>query len=191
MASRSATKALGNLTLSTPATNPGMNTKSKKKIVADSWEDDSSDEEPMSASTLQSPAIVSTTSDKQGVSAPPPTPSSPANPPNAPWHAQTVGNGGSLHPLGGGNYQMDSGRRGSLGYTESTNAARRPEKSDATARRMIASALGVKAPKASEEQRAYDRAVRDAERKRRDEEREAERRRAEETERAKQAIWDD
>ncbi|KXJ86114.1 hypothetical protein Micbo1qcDRAFT_168693 [Microdochium bolleyi] len=56
---------------------------------------------------------------------------------------------------------------------------------------MIASALGVKVPKATEEQKAYDRAVREAERKKREEEREAERKRAEETARAKQAVWDD
>ncbi|KAH7031320.1 uncharacterized protein B0I36DRAFT_363028 [Microdochium trichocladiopsis] len=180
MSNKPATKAMGNLTLATPTTNPPMATgsKSKKKPVADSWEDESSDEEPMSASALQSPAIVSTTSDKQGVSAPPPTPNSPANPPNAPWHGQAPGLSNMLHPLGGG-------------YADSAAAARRPEKTDAVARRMIASALGVKAPKATEEQRAYDRAVREAEKKKKEEEREAERKRAEETARAKQAVWED
>ncbi|KAJ1333331.1 hypothetical protein MN608_03321 [Microdochium nivale] len=165
MSAKSASKATADLAISTP-TSHAQATKSKKKPVADSWEDDDdSDTEPTaSLSGLQSPNIVSTTSDKQGVSAPPPTPSSPAN--NAPWQGQ-------------------------FGHTEPGAASRRPEKTDAVARRMIASALGVKTPKATEEQKAYDRAVREGERKKREEEREAERRRAEETARAKQAIWDD
>ncbi|EQB55173.1 hypothetical protein CGLO_04926 [Colletotrichum gloeosporioides Cg-14] len=62
---------------------------------------------------------------------------------------------------------------------------------DAVARRMIASALGVKVPKQTEEQKAYDRAVREQERKRREEEKAAERKKQEEMERAKAAIWED
>jgi len=56
---------------------------------------------------------------------------------------------------------------------------------------MIASALGMRAPKPTEEQRAYDRAVREKEKKRREEEKERERLREEEAARARQAIWDD
>jgi hypothetical protein len=56
---------------------------------------------------------------------------------------------------------------------------------------MIASALGVKVPRMTEEQRAYDRAVREKERKKREEEREAERKREKEAERIKAAMWDD
>jgi hypothetical protein len=56
---------------------------------------------------------------------------------------------------------------------------------------MIASALGVRAPKQSEEQKAYDKAMREKERKRRDEEREKERLKQEEADKAKQAVWDD
>jgi hypothetical protein len=56
---------------------------------------------------------------------------------------------------------------------------------------MIASALGVKVPKLTDEQRAYDRAMREKERKRREEEKVAERRREEEVAKARQAVWDD
>ena len=68
---------------------------------------------------------------------------------------------------------------------------RRPEKTDAVARRMIAGALGVKAPKQTDDQKAYDKAIRERERQRRDDERAAERMRHEDAEKAKAAIWDE
>lgn len=56
---------------------------------------------------------------------------------------------------------------------------------------MIAGALGVRAPRRTEEEREYDRAMREKEKKRRAEEKEREKR--EEGERAarKKAVWDD
>ncbi|PGG95099.1 hypothetical protein AJ79_10266 [Helicocarpus griseus UAMH5409] len=56
---------------------------------------------------------------------------------------------------------------------------------------MIAGALGIRAPKRTEEQRAYDRAMREKEAKRREREREAEAARRREEERAKAAVWED
>lgn len=70
-------------------------------------------------------------------------------------------------------------------------ADRRPEKQTAVAGRLIAGALGIRAPKRTEEQRAYDRAVKEQEIKRRNEEREKAVKAREEEERAKAAIWDD
>lgn len=70
-------------------------------------------------------------------------------------------------------------------------ADRRPEKQTAVAGRLIAGALGIRAPKRTEEQRAYDRAVKEQEIKRRNEEREKAAKAREEEERAKAAIWDD
>ncbi|CAK7266745.1 hypothetical protein SEPCBS119000_002187 [Sporothrix epigloea] len=75
--------------------------------------------------------------------------------------------------------------------SSSNPPSRRPEKTDAVARRLIAGALGIRAPKMTDERRAYEKAVREAERKRRDESRAAEKQRQEETERQKKAIWDD
>ena len=56
---------------------------------------------------------------------------------------------------------------------------------------MIASALGMKVPRRTEEQRAYDRALMEAEKKRREAEREAQRKREKEIEDARKAIWGD
>ncbi|PHH65816.1 hypothetical protein CDD81_1185 [Ophiocordyceps australis] len=69
--------------------------------------------------------------------------------------------------------------------------SKRPEKTDAVARRMIAAGLGIKAPKQTEEQKAYQKAVREQEKKRRDRERAEEQKRRQETERAKAAMWND
>lgn len=56
---------------------------------------------------------------------------------------------------------------------------------------MIAGALGVKVPKKTEEQRAYERAVKEKEIKRRKEEKEMEERRKKEAEEMKKKVWDD
>ena len=56
---------------------------------------------------------------------------------------------------------------------------------------MIAGALGVRAPKKTEEQRAYEKAVKEKEIKRRDQEKEAVVRAKEQAEKAKAAIWED
>ena len=55
---------------------------------------------------------------------------------------------------------------------------------------MIAGALGVKAPKKTEEGRAYERAVRDNERKRRKRAKEEEEREEKKREEARKAVWD-
>lgn len=69
--------------------------------------------------------------------------------------------------------------------------SKRPEKTTAVASRLIAGALGVRAPRRTEEEREYDRAMREKERRRREEVRERERREAEEAERRKRAVWED
>ncbi|TDZ26146.1 hypothetical protein Cob_v000885 [Colletotrichum orbiculare MAFF 240422] len=141
-----------------------------KKPVLDSWEDEDldSDEE-------EEEEVPSKPSD-DGSKAPPPTPISPTYSPAS--HAFSYGNAdptGSAPPPGAGG----------------ATAARRPEKTDAVARRMIASALGVKVPKQTEEQKAYQQSIREQERKRRDEEKAAEKKKQEDLEKAKAAIWED
>lgn len=75
---------------------------------------------------------------------------------------------------------------------KATNSSRaRPEKTDAVARRMIAASLGLKAPKQTEEQKAYQKSIREQEKKRREQEKLDEKRHKEEVEKAKAAIWDD
>ena len=66
----------------------------------------------------------------------------------------------------------------------------RPETTDVVARRMIFSALGLKIPKKTEEQRAHDRAMREEEMRRKNEARVAAAKAKEEAEKAKVTVWD-
>lgn len=67
----------------------------------------------------------------------------------------------------------------------------RPVKTDVVAKRMIAAALDIKPLNKIEEQRAYDRAIREREIKKRNQEKEAAAKTKQETERARTAVWDD
>lgn len=184
---------MSDLSLGSSAAAKAKNLKSLKaaQVVADSWEDEDveSDTENNSNDDTQQPLPLSPSLDSEspqihgsGFAAPPPTPSSPS------YNNSSSNTGAQLpwQPLAAG---MAASPPGSPVGGE--GGLRRPEKTDAVARRLIAGALGVRAPRPTEEQRAYDRAVREKERRRREEEREAERRRKEEAERAKAAIWDD
>ncbi|KAK6006525.1 hypothetical protein QM012_006935 [Aureobasidium pullulans] len=75
--------------------------------------------------------------------------------------------------------------------SSSASSERRPEKTNAVAHRLIAGALGVKVPRRTEEQRAYDKAMREQEKRKRDKEREAKKKAEEDAAKAKAAIWDD
>ncbi|KAI1379417.1 hypothetical protein F4677DRAFT_331589 [Hypoxylon crocopeplum] len=173
-----ATQAMADLSLGSA---PKIKSKSKKPApVLDSWEDEDveSDEgEPVPSS----PSLGKETKiDGSGFAAPPPTPSSPSySSGNPPWQSMASSTVSSPSPLS------------SPASPASDTTSRRPEKTDAVARRMIASALGVRAPKPTEEQKAYDRSVRESERKRREAEREAEKKRLQEAEKARAAIWED
>jgi hypothetical protein len=153
--------------------------KKKDSPVADSWEDEADADDNAEATPVAATAA--------GTSAPPPTPLSPVAHSKRPFSPSALpGPGFSIPPFdGAGDYPAPSSPAAGGG------PSKRPEKTDAVARRMIASALGMRAPKPTEEQRAYDKAVREKERKRREEEKERERKREEEIARARQAIWDD
>ena len=156
-----------------PAAKQTSKAKSKKK-VADSWEDEdlSSDSDQESRPSTAGPGDYGA---QDGTAAPPPTPISPNYSQSRPFSPGAA----PLSPAGSQ-------------FTDISGASSpRPEKTDAVARRMIASALGVKVPKQTEEQKAYDKAVREKERKRREEEKAAEKKRQEEAEKAKAAVWDD
>ncbi|KAK4204098.1 hypothetical protein QBC40DRAFT_273371 [Triangularia verruculosa] len=151
----------------------------KKKAaapVADSWEDEDEDDEPEETPLGNTQA---------GTNAPPPTPMSPVakKQPFSPSALNAPGTFGftSFDTPGGDSSPRSAG----------SAPDKRPEKTDAVARRMIAAGLGLRAPRATEEQKAYDRAVREQEKKRREEERERQRKKEEEAQKAKQAIWDD
>ncbi|KAM0344216.1 hypothetical protein ACHAPU_007742 [Fusarium lateritium] len=120
-----------------------------------------SDSEPEAEAESNEPAPSATPAP------PPPTPMSPVD--GLPW----------TPPVG------------SPGPRAGADPDRRPEKTDAVARRMIAAGLGLKAPKQTEEQRAYQKSVREQEKKRREQDKEEERKRQAEVEKAKAAVWDD
>lgn len=147
--------------------------KKSKKVVADSWDDEDLSDSSDGETTKEPP-----TPTLAGTSAPPPTPISPPpaarhqqyNQQSEPWSAPS------------------HARQGSDG---SSIAGKRPEKTDAVARRMIAAGLGLKAPKQTDEQKAYQQSVREQEKKKREAERAEEQRRKDDIEKAKAAIWDD
>ncbi|KAH8808392.1 hypothetical protein F5884DRAFT_900634 [Xylogone sp. PMI_703] len=148
---------------------PNQKSSKKKQPVADSWEDEdlSSGEETDKAPSPQQTSAFP--------NAPPPTPISPTISQASPESF--------TNPYG---YDID----GAPG-TRQERSDSRPEKTDAVARRLIAGALGVRAPKKTEEQRAYDRAVREKEMKKRNQEKEAAAKAQEEAEKAKAAMWED
>ncbi|KAL2874501.1 hypothetical protein SGCOL_010373 [Colletotrichum sp. CLE4] len=169
------TSSLSKLSINSSKKTPS--TKKTKEPVADSWEDEDVDEDEEEEEEAVKPQ-------SDGAKAPPPTPISPTynaadrSFPNPYACVDSVAAGAGASSGGGSGQDAASSRP-------------RPEKTDAVARRMIASALGVKVPRMTEEQRAYDKAVKEKERKRRDEEKAAEKRRLEEAEKAKVAIWED
>ncbi|QPC79521.1 hypothetical protein HYE68_010273 [Fusarium pseudograminearum] len=163
------TTSIKNLSIKTkeaPAqasTKPATKKKNAKKVVADSWEDSDSDSESGAEDESNRPTPTITPAP------PPPTPMSPVG--DLSWTSMSSSSG--------------------PGPRAGTDPDKRPEKTDAVARRMIVAGLGLKAPKQTEEQKAYQRSVREQEKKKREQEREEERKRQEETEKAKAAVWDD
>jgi hypothetical protein len=164
---------LSKLTLGTGSTPPQKAAKAKpksKEAVADSWEDEDA------SSDSDSTVGAGDVGGKEGTSAPPPTPISPTYRTTGPFSSSIEE---PASPTAARQPVNDFG------------PSRRPEKTDAVARRMIASALGVKVPKLTEEQKAYDKAIREQEKKRKDAERAAEKERQAQAEKAKAAIWGD
>lgn len=163
--------SISKLSLS-PQNNKKASAPKKVQPVVDSWEDDdisSGDETDRPISPQRSTDYPS---------APPPTPINSAG-----YSPFEDGFGGGRGP-GGASY--DGSPR-----SDRTGSNTRPEKTDAVAKRLIAGALGVRAPKKTEEQRAYERAVKEKEAKRRNGEKDAKIRAEEEAKRAKAAAWED
>jgi len=159
---------LERLSLDTQSRAGEASRKSRSKVpVADSWDEES-------ATGSDTEVEASSTADKSSIpSVPPPTPISSSGFPS--WETAA----GTASPT----YSALSGGRGD-------EEKRRPEKSTAVAGRLIAGALGVKAPKKTEEQRAYERAVKEQEIKKKNREKAAKEKEKEEAENAKNAIWD-
>ena len=149
--------------------------KSKKRLpqqqtlsVADSW-----DEEVSSASDVES-EVRGYANDFP--SAPPPTPMSPTS---------------STARGGWGEFENPySPSRSSDASPSPIKPSLRPEKQTAVAGRMIAGALGVRAPRKTEEQMQYEKAIKEKELRRREKERNTKAREEEDARKAKAAMWD-
>ena len=160
--------------------------KKPQQPVAESWEDEELDDSGDEANRPLSPQQSS-----DYPCAPPPTPISPTSSRDAAAFISPYAAPYGFGTDGAGDVQNSDGRldggRPSLAGARGT----RPEKTDAVAKRLIAGALGVRAPKKTEEQRQYDRAVKEKEMKRRNREKEDAARAKDEAEKAKAAVWDD
>jgi len=141
--------------------------KPRNTAVADSWEEEFDDDNGPKPLDRQRDLPL----------APPPTPATPA--PGSSTFASHDNQDGGLPWLSSSSAAASSG------------PARRPEKTTAVAGRLIAGALGVKAPKKTEEQRAYEKAVKEQELKRREKEKSDAQKQKEDEQKAKKAIWDD
>lgn len=154
--------------------------KKAPSAVADSWEDEA--ELSADDNDLQSPAsghssLLSPTISGERPLDPPPTPISPQT-----SYPEVAGGYTSSPPTSTGAYDA---------APQSGGASRRPEKQTAVAGRLIAGALGIRAPKRTEEQRSYDRAVKEQEIRRRNREREEIAKAKEEDEKLKSSVWND
>jgi hypothetical protein len=145
--------------------------------VADSWEEEEASSEPQPSNT------TNTTTKQASDTAP--VPKSSYIPPHLKYR--------SAAPSPPSRSVTPPSRSTTPSSTapSSTTSERRPEKTNAVAHRLIAGALGVKVPRRTEEQRAYDKAMREQEKRKRDQEREAKKKAEEDAAKAKAAIWDD
>ncbi|MCJ1223694.1 hypothetical protein MMC12_000337 [Toensbergia leucococca] len=160
--------SLKNLSLSETSRQPkGARLQQTAEPVADSWEEGASDDETESPSRFPSFSIPT---------APPPTPISPVSSSRGTWSSYED--------------PYSPGRSSDGTISPIRSATSRPEKQTAVAERLIAGAIGVRPPKRTEEQRAYDRATKEKELKRREKEKEANRRDEEAAARAKADIWE-
>lgn len=139
----------------------GKSKSKSKKVVADSWEDDDESDDDPPKDSVSKPSLPA---------APVRTPISSTHNSGPDW--------ASLSHTG-------------PDLLNSANDSKRPEKTDAVARRMIAAGLGLKAPKQTEEQKAYQRSIREQEKKKREQEKADEQKKIEAVEQAKAAVWDD
>ncbi|KAJ9613746.1 uncharacterized protein PV06_10050 [Exophiala oligosperma] len=181
---------LANLHIDLPQTSKLMS-KSKKGEVVDSWEDDddlsSPDDGAVTPLDGTEPSLKSVAERDPALKPPPPTPISP--PPGASeqymnWQPAQVLGGGRPKPYSPASPSTPTG-------SDRERDQRRPEKTTAAASRMIAAGLGMKVPKKTEEQRQYDRAIREQEARRKTREKEDREREREADEKLKAAVWDD
>lgn len=164
---------LSKLTISTSPKHKGK----KVEAVADSWEDaDSGSDTETEETGVEERLAQMKTNDPPHV--PPPTPASPTTPdiPNTAYGPR--GEQLKSDPYSSVQPSRERGTR---------TPERRPDKTTSVAARLIAGGLGVRAPRRTEEQREYDKAMKEKEKKRRDDARKAK----DDEEKAKRSVWED
>lgn len=153
-------------------------TKTSKHDVAESWDAESLSSSDTETETPNLSHFNKRNDENWAIpNAPPPTPISPSS-------RFSTG-----FPDWGTNASLSSRPQLSLAR-DPDEERRRPEKSTAVAGRLIAGALGVKPPKKTEEQRKYERAVKEQEIKRKNKEKGVKEKEKEDEERAKASVWD-
>ncbi|EHY56186.1 hypothetical protein HRR83_008702 [Exophiala dermatitidis] len=170
--------------------NPKPKVLANQERLAESWEDEVADDDS-SLDDGQTPTegpsgeVKPVMPKNPALKPPPPTPISPETAgQHIDWSPAQVLGGGRPKPV----YSPPTPSTPTESDRE--RERRRPEKTTATASRLIAAGLGIKPPKKTEEQRQYDRAVREQEIRRRNKEKEEQARAREAEEKAKAAIWD-
>jgi hypothetical protein len=150
--------------------------------IAESWEDEDLDSDAQTPTEATGPELKQVISNDGPPNPPPPTPISMT--PGSPYDWSAAG------VLGGGRPRRVNGSGPGTPRSDSDSERKRPEKTTAVAGRMIAASLGIKAPKKTEDQRQYERAMKEQEIKRRNREKEEKERERAEDEKAKAAVWD-
>lgn len=159
--------SLSDLSLNKAKAKVSSSTQSKTKTaIADSWEDD--DDESSEPSTPTGPTPSS--ANHPHSQAPPPTPASPGARFDNPYAIP-----------------LDFGAAAGSGGTSRAAPDKRPDKTTSAASRMIAGALGVRAPRKAQEMKDYESAAVAKERARRDREKEE----SDEAERRKRSVWEE
>lgn len=170
---------------------PHQGTNKKKLDVADSWEDEDLTSPVEGDVGTRTPTDSSefasnlSNASNPALHPPPPTPISPRGGDQyIDWSTATVLGGGRPTPFSPSSTTPST-------PSDSDRERRRPEKSTATASRLIAAGLGMKAPKKSDEAKQYDRAIREQEIRRKNREKELQQREREADEKLKAAVWND
>ena len=181
---------MSHLHIDLPASSKTKPAKNKSEVI-DSWEDEDLASPVDNEQGTQTPTEASDFSSKPSNASnpalhpPPPTPISPRGGSQyIDWSTAGVLGGGRPTPFSPSSTNPST-------PSDSDRERRRPEKSTATASRLIAAGLGMKVPKKTEEAKQYDRAVREQEIRRKNREKEAQQREREADEKLKAAVWND
>jgi len=157
------------------------NLRPKKKAapVADSWEEEADEDDGSDTETeADSQNRLSQSKTEEPPEVPPPTPISPtaSNIPIASYGPK--GEEMKSDPYTSVQPSRERGTR---------TPERRPDKTTSVAARLIAGGLGIRAPKKTEAEKEYEKAMKEKEKKRKDDERKAK----DDEQKVKASVWED